>query len=333
MKKIIVIFILGFIGAALLFYSIRGINIAQLGFIQQFGKQSWEIQSIDTMKSSRDSAREKLHDPLFDTVIDTQMKNIAATGANYVAIGTPYDEEFYPFLTRWVQSARKYNLRVWFRGNFSGWEGWFGYPRISREMHIEKTKAFIVNNKDLFEDGDIFTSCPECENGIPISYSDTGSLHAHREFLLREYNMVKSLFSQIGKDVKANYYSMNGDVAKAIMDKPTTAAFDGVVVIDHYVETPSQLAHDVRFLAAQSGGSIILGEFGAPIPDIHGTISEEEQAAWIDEALQELKGIPEVKGINYWVNHGGTTEIWRSTGQPKSAVAVLTKYYSQRKFF
>ena len=73
----------------------------------------WQIQSIDTMKYSRDMAQVGLEDPKFDTTIDQQLKAIAMTGANYVAVGTPYDEKFIPMLTRWVTIARKYNLHVW----------------------------------------------------------------------------------------------------------------------------------------------------------------------------------------------------------------------------
>lgn len=330
MKKILIILLIGFTVTLVLLY-IQNVSVEKL--LNSWVKPKWEVQSIDTMKYSRDTARQTLNDPSFDMIIDDQMQNIAATGANYVAIGTPYDEEFYPVLRRWVQSARQYNLHVWFRGNFSGWEGWFEYPRITREMHIAKTQEFILNNKDLFEDGDIFTSCPECENGIKVEYGDPNSLNPHREFIITEYRVAKDMFFKIGKDVKANYYSMNGDIAKAMMDKETTKALDGVVVIDHYVSTPQQLADDVKFLAEQSGGKIVLGEFGAPIPDIHGPMSEEEQAEWINEALQKLSHTPELTGLNYWVNHGGSTELWKPNGQPKLGVSVLKKYYSERKLF
>src|SRR3989344_9177099 len=76
----------------------------------------FEVQSIDTMKYSRDTAGEMLTKPSFDDVIDQQVKNIAGTGATHVAIGTPYDNQFIPFLARWVKVARRYKLKVWFRG-------------------------------------------------------------------------------------------------------------------------------------------------------------------------------------------------------------------------
>ena len=40
------------------------------------------IRSIDTMKYSRDLSREKLNDQSFDKIIDKQMWDFAATGAN-----------------------------------------------------------------------------------------------------------------------------------------------------------------------------------------------------------------------------------------------------------
>jgi hypothetical protein len=86
----------------------------------------WEVRSVDTMKTSRDMARSQSKNPAFDAEIDKEMSQIKHLGANYVAIDTPYDDEFLPFLKKWVASARKYNLHVWFRGSFSGYEGWFG---------------------------------------------------------------------------------------------------------------------------------------------------------------------------------------------------------------
>ena len=71
--------------------------------------------------------------------------------------------------------VRKHGLSVWFRGNFSGWEEWFGYPKIKAYEHINKTRNFIINNPELFADGDIFTSCPECENGGPGDPRDTNN--------------------------------------------------------------------------------------------------------------------------------------------------------------
>lgn len=287
----------------------------------------WEFQSIDTMKYSRDIAREKLKDSSFDEDIDLQVKNIAATGATHVAIATPYDEEFIPFLSRWVAAARKYKLNVWFRGNFSGWENWFEYQDISREEHLTKTKSFITKHSDLFLNGDIFTSCPECENGGPGDPRQTGDIGGHRQFLIDEFVAAQQLFRDMGKNVRSNYFSMNGDVAKTIMDKETTTALGGIVTIDHYVSTPQKLVKDIQSIAAQSGGRIILGEFGAPIPDIHGNMNQDQQAQWLNDAFKLLVSTPQLAGINYWTNVGGSTQLWTESNESKQAVDVVTSYF------
>lgn len=295
----------------------------------QARKSTWQVQSVDTMKYSRDLSREKLTDHTFDTIIDTQVKNIAATGATHVAIGTPYDDEFIPILARWVSAARKYNLSVWFRGNFSGWEGWFDYPKISRSQHTELLAAFLEKNASLFRDGDIFSACPECENGGPGDPRRTGDVVGHRAFLIEEYNLAHTSFAKMGKDVRANYESMNGDVARLIMDKPTTAAMGGVVVVDHYVSSAEKLALDIKDFANRSGGTVVLGEVGAPIPDLHGKMTELEQAQWLDDLFTRLEKIPELTGINYWTSTGGSTELW-TNGVPKEAVETLTTFFTPR---
>lgn len=287
----------------------------------------WQVQSIDTMKHSRDLAREKLYDESFDETIDFQMKNISELGATHVAIGTPYDEEFLPILTRWVSYARKYNLNVWFRGNFSGWEEWFDYDEIDKDEHHALLEEFILKNPTLFQDGDIFTSCPECENGALGDPRHTGRVTEFREFLIDEYETANDAFEKINKDVSANYYSMNGDVARLIMDKETTTALDGIVVIDHYVKTPEQLVEDIRQYANNSGGKVVLGEIGVPIPDIHGGMTEEMQSQWLKEAFTQIAKEEAVLGINYWVLTGGSTEIWPEGKNKREIADVISTFY------
>lgn len=287
----------------------------------------WKVTAIDTVKYSRDLAREKAVSKSFETEIDSQVKAIADTGATHVSIGTPYDNEFIPFLTKWVTSARKYGLKVWFRGNFSGWEQWFEYKKITREEHTVFVKEFILKNGSLFEDGDIFTSCPECENGGNGDPRHNGDLVGHRQFLIDEYRTTREAFRLIGKNVTSNYFPMNGDVAKLVMDQETTRSLGGVVTVDHYVKDSAKLNSDLTELANLSGGKIVLGEFGAPIPDIHGKMTEDEQSQWIDETLNLIYHNKNVIGINYWTNRGGSTEIWNKDYSPKKAVTILTKYF------
>lgn len=287
----------------------------------------WEFQSIDTMKYSRDLAREKANSKSFDKVIDMQIRDIADSYVTHVPIDTPYDDEFLPFLKRWVNAARKYNLKVWFRGNWSGWEKWFDYKSIDRKTHIEKSVKFILGNKDLFEDGDVFGACNECENGGPGDPRHNGDAKGHIEFLIEEYKATKAAFEKIDKKVASNFNSMNGDVANLIMDKETTKALGGIVVVDHYVASPDQLVIDIKALSKKSGGKIVLGEFGVPILQIHGNMNDKEQEVWLEKVLKSLFDMPEVIGVNYWTNVGSSTHLWTSKGDPTSKLEILKKYY------
>jgi hypothetical protein len=286
----------------------------------------WQIQSVDTMKFSRDEAKIHADDPAFEKIITQQVKQISEIGATHVAVATPYDDEFYPFLKKWVTAARDNHLKVWFRGNFAGWEGWFGYNKISRDQHLGKIPHFILTHPDLFEAGDIFSPCTECENGGPGDARTTGDVEGHRLFLESEYRASLESFKKIGKDVLI-FNSMNGDVAKLIMDPRTTEELGGIVVVDHYVKTPEILATDLIDLANSSHGNIILGEFGAPIPDINGPMTEKDQAAWIEKTLDLLSGNDRLVGLNYWTSVRGSTALWSEAGEPRAAVAILRSFF------
>lgn len=322
-----------------LFWSIVVISIVLIGVLvwrsksKDFSYQappstSWQFRSVDTMKFSRDFASEKLNDLSFDQEIETEISNIAATGATHVAVATPYDEEFLPFLKRWVKVAREHHLKVWFRGNWSNWEGWFGREKkMTFEEHTQKTVEFIKSHPELFENGDFFTGCPECENGAQGDPRVTGKVDEYRKFLIEQHVKSDEAFKEIGRSINTSLMSMNKDVADTVMDESTARGVGGFVTIDHYVSDAKKLAVDVDQLAKKTKAKIVLGEFGAPIPDLNGDMSENEQAVWIDEALGELRKSPNLFGMSYWVNKGGSTSIWNDNNTPKKAVTVLTKYF------
>lgn len=290
-------------------------------------KRQWLIKSVDTMKFSRDVAAEKNNDESFDATIEEQIKSIVSTGATHVTVDTPYDEQFYPFLLRWVTIARRHRLNIWFRGNFSAWQGWFGYPKnLSQTEHIEQTRNFIINHSEIFLNGDIFSPCPECENGGPGDPRDTKLVDEYRQFLINERIAALEEFNKIEKKVMV-IDSMNYDVANLIMDKDTASAMGGIVVIDHYVKTAEQLKNDIATLSRKTNAKIVLGEFGVPIPDIHGRLNEQEQAKWIDDALDLISRQPELIGLNYWVSHGGSTSIFNSKNIQKPAARILEIYF------
>ncbi|MHB1162980.1 MAG: peptidase associated/transthyretin-like domain-containing protein [Minisyncoccota bacterium] len=291
-------------------------------------KHLFSVQSIDTMKYSRDMAAQMLaHPDSFKSTIDAQMALIAEAGATHVAIDTPYDAQFLPVLRLWVASARAHGLSVWFRGNFSGWEGWFGYPKIDRVTHERLLEEFLLNNPDLFRSGDVFTPCPECENGGPGDPRQTGDVGGYNTFLIQEKEMSSEVFALQLKDV-AVYPSMNADIARQIITPATVSAFGGTILIDQYVQTPEQFATALQTIPQELGARVGLGEFGAPIPDLNGEMTEVEQASYIDSLLKALyaeKG--NIPVINYWDLVGGSTALVNADGTPRAAYFTVQNYF------
>lgn len=290
--------------------------------------RSWQIKSVDTVKYSRDLSAQNLTNLTFDATIEAQIKKIKETGATHVAIDTPYDEMFIPILNRWVQTARNNGLKVWFRGNFSSWEGWFDYPNhLSRGDHLKLTREFIQKNSSLFKDGDAFSPCPECENGGTGDPRKTGDIEGYRKFMISEYLASQEEFEKVNIKNITILFPMNLDFAKLVMDETTTKQMGNTITIDHYVKSPQQLADDIKSLHENTSANIVLGEFGAPIPDIHGSLTNQEQANWLAEVLSIISMEKSLIGLNYWTSFGGSTSIFLDDTSPKPAAKVLENYY------
>jgi hypothetical protein len=288
----------------------------------------FQVQSIDTMQDSRDRAREVEKNPAaFDAVIERDMTLISHAGATHVAIDTPYDPEFSAVLKRWVDAARTYGLSVWFRGNFSGWEGWFGYASITPATHLSMLRNFITSNAELFENGDIFTPCPECENGGPGDPRKTGDARGYDDFLVAEHQTALSAFGTIGKDVSV-YASMNKDIASDILTKDTAAALGGTILIDHYAPLADDYALTIDDLSSRLSARIGIGEFGAPIPNINGAMTDKMQAAFVGNTLTLLaREKPALPLVNYWSIENGSTALVNENGKPKDAYGILADYF------
>lgn len=330
-KLLIIILLIFFLLFTVVMVSSKLFSIPHSSPVAINVENPFPVKSIDTMKYSRDLAEEKLYSRSFDSVIDAQMKLIADAGATHVAIGTPYDEKFIPILTRWVLAARKYNLSVWFRGNFSGWEEWFGYSEINRNDHKALLKKFLSSNPNLFKSGDIFSPCPECENGGPGDPRMTGDKNDYNRFLIEEYNIARNIFKSQGKDIKI-YTSMNGDIARDIINEHTAKALGGTILVDHYVRTPEKFADDVVSIGKKISANIGVGEFGAPIPDLNGNMTQFEQAKYVESMFENLYvksgGVPI---INYWVLSGGSTALTSDNGSPREVYRVVKKYFNLPK--
>lgn len=289
----------------------------------------FQIQSVDTMKYSRDRAR----NPYNEIDIPTLVQRVAAMHVTHISISTPYDEEFYPIMKAWVDESRKYNLKIWFRGNWSSFEGWFGYPKMTDpDEHHLKTAEFIRKHPELFQEGDIFTPSPEPENGAigdPRVSKDGGA--AFNAWLVQSQQTCVEGMAAIGKlGVKCGYFSTNGDVAWYITSD-TYAKIGNRIVIDHYVKTAVKLRKDIERLHAKYGIKILLGEFGAPILDINGPMTEYQQAVFIKEIFHELLKVQDkMEGVNYWVIFDGPTTLYNGVSggfTMRHAGRIVKRYY------
>lgn len=325
MKKIL-LFLVVILAVIIFFHYLKSaFSLAERASYQ--GERFWKYQCIDTMKTSRDEARSLPKQGDTEKVITKELDAIQDLGANCVVVGTPYDEEFVPFLTLWVEAAHKRGLSVWFRGNFSGWEGWYGYPKnMTPQEHIAQTEKFILNHANLFFDGDAFDPCPECEGGGPwsVPFDNTQYL----KFKQEEVRSMDEAFGKIQKKVITNRLSTIGGRARDVYDAGTVKSLRGVVTIDHYVKDTIGMESYIRYFRDKFKARTFIGEFGAPIPDINGDMSESDQADFIGSVFDVFyRNRADIEGINYWVLTGGTTSLLYPDGSYRKAAFVVKSYY------
>jgi hypothetical protein len=300
-------------------------QVSAISSVQQF----WPYECIDTMKTSRDNARNWANIPNLKDLISKEMEEIKKIGANCVAIDTPYDSEFLPFLTIWVNGARNNNLHIWFRGNLSGWEQWFNYDKLSDENNLlSEINTFINQNSDLFKDGDIFTYAPEAENGGPFNQVSPAEYPRYKAFLQNEYSTCLTSFLKLKKNVVCNWLSMNGGLAQRMFDQKTVNNIGKVVTIDHYIKTPEEMNQYINTLSSDFGAKIVIGEFGAPIPEINGSMTENEQARFVDSLMQQMyKNKDKMEGVNYWTLYSGSTAILNEDYSQRQVANIIANYY------
>lgn len=291
----------------------------------------WHFQCIDTMKYSRDAARDYLNDPKrAEIFINKEVDIIKSLGTTCVSVGTPYDEEFIPYLRQWVNIVHSKGLNVWFRGNFSAWENWFSYGYLKNpEDHHAKLNFFITHHQDLFANGDILSPAPEAENGVLGNpWASSASAEALREFVWKSADTCQQAILAIKKQVSCGYFSANGDVARDIYNHDLLQKAGAVTVIDHYISSTVKYGQDLDLYAQKHGLPIVIGEFGAPIPDLNGDMNEDEQARFVGELFRQFYvHKKQILGLNYWVLRGGSTRLINDDGSERKVMEVVRDYF------
>jgi hypothetical protein len=147
--------------------------------------------------------------------------------------------------------------------------------------------------------------------------------------LVDSYDNCFVSFKKINKNVKCGYFSTNGDIAKETLTQETVRKTGDVIVIDHYVNSAQKMSADLDYLNNKFPGTkIVIGEFGAPIEDINGAMTEQEQADFIEQLLLVfIEHKTQVIGVNYWLISGGKTGIYNQDKSPRLLAEVIKIYF------
>lgn len=278
-------------------------------------KNKWPLRSVDTQVISK-----HWPDVTRDAVIE-QVALIKQLGANYVAIGTPYDRV--EDMRMWAEEIHAAGMNVWFRSHWAEWEGDEGLPAtMSPEEYLDRTRAFIVNNPDLFHEGDAFTVAVEAEQvGIGLGKRFL-TWNEYRDFLWAEITVASEAFISIGLEgkVHTNWLSMNGWIVDNVMTQEFAQRI-GLIVVDHFPGQTQTIGEkdNIPFIVDQMlvdldryheklGVPIILGEWGY---QIFQNVDDASQAEFVELLLSRVSTRSYLIGLNYWVHMGNPAALIR----------------------
>lgn len=289
---------------------------AQLGEFEVYGTDPripWTIQSVDVMKYSKDAI---CNQPAA-TTIDTMTGFIASSGANFVAISTPYDNPTCGSSTNltnsWITSARSKGLHIWHRHMGLSFEGIYDVTKTKDlTAYTQQIVDYILNNADQFQDGDIFTPTPEPDSaGISgVTYCpgicQFSSADEYNRWIQTTQPAVKDAFAKIDKKVQVGYYGHSGFIVwgennpdwagKGLLTQATVDSMDGVIAMDTYPETYGGTM--VKSLdgahARWPNARLVIGEWGTITAG-----NTDQKMVRITDAMTASER-PYIDGINYW---------------------------------
>jgi hypothetical protein len=73
----------------------------------------------------------------------------------------------------------------------------------------------------------------------------------------------------------------------------------------------------------------VIGEWGAPIPEINGSFTPTQQADFVNQLLATMAAhAGDIESVNYWTLTDGSTRLIDDSLTKQPAYDVLTRYYS-----
>lgn len=302
----------------------------------------WDVRSVDAMKVTKDVICAQKSDSFIDSWLDRAVE----LGATYVAISQPYDNpncgNSVNYTRKWVQKIRAHGLKVWHRHMPLAMEGIYSTTKKNDDFYYDLISSYIINNPDLFEEGDIFTPKPEPQtDGISgVTYCASICMWSGaREFnnWIRGAMLVSELsFDKIGLgngQVKIGYFGFDGFIVwgdnnpdwlgKSFLTTKTVQRM-GNITIDQYPQGGATMAQDLAELHAQwPNVDIYIGEWGTIT-----STNEAQQAAQIETTFNTFKNDPLIKGVNYWhLGTGGHESLIESDFTRRQGFYTLQGYY------
>ncbi len=272
--------------------------------------------SIDTMKVSRDTARQPLSEQEITKIVDAS----ASLNANYITVDTQWD---YPgYMAEWIKAIRSTGRRhVWFRIAPNQWEDTNGSTGImTPAQYIASEREFILAHPSFFEPGDILDPCSEAEQGLywKATYGQgwtnnapNVATSAYNAFLRQTTDVADATLQQNGiNGVITTIRSVNSFVAThpSVLERATVEKF-GAITVDSYPDKDTlnpAVAAQVRIAELNQIETlwhvpIVIGEMGYSndIP-----VDDATQQAVLRAEFAQLQSLPYLKGVNYWVGAG-----------------------------
>lgn len=313
----------------------------------------WSIQSTDTMKWSKD----KVEGQKSQTDINSLLATDAKLNVTHVALSTPYDaaSAYSPpavdgYKMKFVTAIRGQGFKVWHRQHWNAWEGDYsdhGFTKITSKTtpsrplgtapnvlngtdtssYLYLTYNYIKTHASEYAAGDIFTPVAEPENG-GISTATTDQFNTRgdfRQFLRDSVTVCNEAFASIGLGGKLfiGFWGNSRYTAVNSLDERTVDGFT-YLDVDHYQEDPTLMQSDLTTLWNDYGAPIIIGEWG--------NIWDSDPAAnasRVDSIYAVFAGMPNIHGVNYWDDIGGSYEsLLNSDFTVKPNGQVVASYFS-----
>lgn len=293
------------------------------------------ISSVDVMKYTKDRVTNQMTSSEVNAVVAAIMDNIHP---EYISISVPLDDDAdyppqskpYPLSVQkytklWTDAIRNHGAKVIFRGTWSGIEGIYSFPKkigihrfpagtaASAAMDgqttwLGKTYQFIINNPELFADGDIWAVLPERTEGIFadatsfLGYDGQDIQKTYPQFFLDLNTVSDSAFAKIGKRVRTGMSANNfSEVKSGWLDQRVYDA-SGFIVIDHYgvTHTPEEMEADITNAYNKYKKPVFLQEWG---DYWNRELGDSKRQIYLQEMYAVFKRLADAKiliGFNYW---------------------------------